>query len=84
MGQYIPSNEQTIERLHERFIGEKRRITEIEGTTNALATISMSDQKKKENGKLQEVRSSKKFKYFECGKPGHFVRNCRNRKRPKR
>lgn len=80
---------QTLEILQERLLREETRMTTTDDIANALATSSLSSEKKVTNKKIQRTanassqdKGDKVCNY--CGKNGHFARHCFKKKRDRK
>lgn len=70
------------------MIKEESRLSYEDETTNALAAMSVNDNRKSKNSSRKESQGGqsdkkKDDKCFYCQKKGHYERNCRKKKRDK-
>lgn len=81
--------DQKKEVLVERLIKEESRLTTIDETSNALAAIKVQDgstnskdnasHKNRNSDKMSGKNKRKEFTCHNCGKKGHYGRNCYKR-----
>ena len=77
----VESNRQTLVYLQERLIKEKKRLLPEEGEATTAFTSMSINKKSKTNSNSQRKEQSKSiFKCYNCNRPGHIAKNCRNRR----
>lgn len=85
----VSEQNQKKEVLVERLIKEESRLTAIDENSNALAAIKVQDgstiskdasRKNRNSDKMSGKNKRKEFTCHNCGKKGHYARNCYKRR----
>ena len=82
----VPDDKQTLAYLRKRFFREKARMSSTDNLNSALATMSVSNDRKKadhQQGSTPDQRNTNKTCRY-CKKTGHIEKYCYSKKRDKR
>ncbi|KYN10396.1 Copia protein [Trachymyrmex cornetzi] len=78
----VESENQTLDKLRERLIKEEARMSATDETNNALAAINLKSNKTRPKAAEKKTeRSKKEIECFYCHKLGHYIKDCRKKRR---